>query len=96
MSDESDSKSNSDNGEPKRKNQKHKKSVAIRTATQNRANQNKLILSTESEEKNYQTAQNLINVKYKKTKEPEGSNEDIVDEFLMMQQTNKEIEAWSR
>ena len=71
--------------------------MAIRTATQNKANQNDmLIISSESEEENDRTAQNLINVKYIKTKEPESSNEDIMDEFLMMQQTNKEIEAWSR
>ena len=71
--------------------------MAIRTATQNKANQNDmLIISSESEEENDRTTKNLINVKYKKTKEPERSNEDIVDEFLMMQQTNKEIEAWSR
>ena len=71
--------------------------MAIRTATQNKANQNDmLIISSESEEENDRTAQNLITVKYKKTKEPERSNEDIVDEFLMMQETNKEIEEWSR
>ena len=70
LSDKSDSKSSSDQGEPNKKNQQHKNSVAIRTATQNKANQKgMLIISSESEEENDQTAQNLINMKFKKTKE---------------------------